>query len=512
MGLIASLLTSDGAPADTDQAAQQLGEWTGLAVYARSVVVHDGALYALGREGAEKSLIVVGDGADFSGQAAEVDDDGQTLTVKVGPTDAANAAALREHLPSMVARPVGIETASFGSGDRLGIATPGHVRAIRGTGVLPIFAQQSMREMERTGRTPQQVMDEAIWGLMQEGWHEGFGSDADHLKTPEDVAVCAAAGFTMFTIDPGDHVDNAGQTDSVDVLREKFAQLPWDDLQTTADECLAAYAGKTIPGGATMDEEQALRAAVKYANAVVHTVRMYESVVRETAGRPFELEMSVDETDTPTSVAEHHYVASELRRLGVEWVSLAPRFVGKFEKGVDFQGDMAELERTFADHVAVARELGPYKLSLHSGSDKFSVYPIAARLAGQHVHVKTAGTSYLEALRALAGIEPGLFREILEFSRSRYGEDKASYHVSADTGRVPTSDALADDQLAGILDLFDGRQMLHVTYGSVLQEKDAAGAFVFYDRFMAALRANEEAHYDILVRHFRRHIDPFKTT
>ena len=89
---------------------------------------------------------------------------------------------------------------------------------------------------------------------------------------------------------------------------------------------------------------------------------------------PFELEVSVDETETPTTHAEHVYIASELKRLGVDWVSLAPRFIGRFEKGVDYIGDLG------AGRPGRARRhrppLGPYKLSLHSGSDKFSVYPI----------------------------------------------------------------------------------------------------------------------------------------
>jgi hypothetical protein len=95
-------------------------------------------------------------------------------------------------------------------GDRLGLATPGHVRAVRATGssIAPIFAQQSIREMARTGRTPQQVMDDATWGAFLEGWTGGVGADADHLKTPADIDACLAAGFTFYTIDPGAHVDN----------------------------------------------------------------------------------------------------------------------------------------------------------------------------------------------------------------------------------------------------------------------------------------------------------------
>ena len=87
----------------------------------------------------------------------------------------------------------------------------------------------------------------------------------------------------------------------------------------------------------------------------------------------------MDETDTPTTHAEHIFVASELRRLGVRWASLAPRFVGRFEKGVDYIGDLAAFDADMRVHAAIARAFGPYKISLHSGSDKFSIYEIAAR-------------------------------------------------------------------------------------------------------------------------------------
>ena len=113
------------------------------------------------------------------------------------------------------------------------------------------------------------------------------------------------------------------------------------------------------------------------------------------------------------------------------------------------------------------------------------------------MHVKTAGTSYLEALRAIARVEPDLFREILAFARGRYEEDRATYHVSAEVAKVP--DAASE----GILDDFHARQVLHVTYGSVL----ASG---FRDRFFAALRENEDVYADVLERHLGRHVAPFR--
>src|SRR6266436_5767570 len=109
---------------------------------------------------------------------------------------------------SLIPQPLGL-TASFGFGDRLGLATPGHVAAMRkaGSGIQPIFAQQSIREMTRTNRTPRQVMDDATNGARQAGWDGICGADADHLKTAEDIERTAAVGFCFFTLDPSGEVD-----------------------------------------------------------------------------------------------------------------------------------------------------------------------------------------------------------------------------------------------------------------------------------------------------------------
>src|SRR5688572_22151165 len=118
--------------------------------------------------------------------------------------------------------PLGLSP-SFGFGDRLGLATPGHVASMRraGRGVAPIFAQQSIREMTRTVRTPEQVMGDALRGAAASGWTEPQGADADHLKTPTDVDRTAAAGFCFFTIDPSDYVDGHADTYDAETLAMK---------------------------------------------------------------------------------------------------------------------------------------------------------------------------------------------------------------------------------------------------------------------------------------------------
>jgi len=511
-------LTEPLMPAAATKLASDIAAATGWQPYLTSLVVQRAVLFFLARRATEKRLCLLWKKGtapdllgDFCGERFAARVDGEEADCQAGYLDHTNALGLRKHFPFLQPQVMGVRPA-FGAGDRLGLATPAHVRAVRGTGLTPFFAQQSIREMTRTGRTPDEVMDSAVFGVFQEGWREGFGADADHLKTKEDVDATAAAGFTMFTIDPGDHVENAAQTDDIVTLKKKFEALPWLELETATDEMCERCIDKSVrlPDGTvvSLNEEALFRAAVKYGRALAHTKSMYRHLKAVMVDRPFELEMSVDETATPTSVAEHVFVASELHRLGVKWVSLAPRFVGEFEKGVDYIGDLGEFERTFAQHVAVAQHFGPYKISIHSGSDKFSIYPIAAQLAGDLLHLKTAGTSYLEALRAIATIDPALFREILGFAIERYPTDRASYHVSADAAKVPSPKSLSDADLGGVLNEFDGREVVHVTFGSVLTTH-VDGKPRFRDRLMQALESAEEIHYETVRAHIEKHVRPF---
>jgi hypothetical protein len=494
----------------------------GLEVYPKSPAQDGEEVFFLGRAGGVKLLGVLCEGEPagaFHGSVQEIIVDGRRRRLLVGPADGENAAALRRRLDFLLPKLVGL-VKSAGCGDRLGLATPGHVRALRkvlqahpGARLTPVLAQQSIRENTRTGRSPQQVMDEAMWGVFQEGWRDGFGSDADHLKTLDDVDVCAAAGFTMFTVDPGAYVDARADVAGEGELEEALARLPWSELESDPSDTLARFSNVRFDldgRGLRMTREEAVRSAVKYGRVVAHTRRMYRRLEEAMRSRPFELEMSVDETDTVTSLPEHVYIAVELARVGVRWVSLAPRYVGRFEKGVDYLGEpgqsreeaLALFERLFADHLAAARALGPYKLSLHSGSDKFSVYPICARLAGDLLHLKTAGTSYLEALRTIAHADPKLFRRILRFAVGRYETDRVSYHVSASVSQVPAAETLTDEQLPALLDDFAGREVLHVTFGAVLNDQNLRGPF--FD----TLRRQEEAYYSMLERHFEKHLAP----
>jgi hypothetical protein len=404
---------------------------------------------------------------------------------------------------------------SFGFGDRIAFATPGHVTAMKQSGgaIAPIFAQQSIREMSRTGRTPEQVIAAAVEGMQAASWSGATGADADHLKTLSDVDATSAAGFVFYTIDPSDHVDVNADDYDLETLRERFERvrpnIGW--CEQYIDQQISLPNGRRF----SIDEQASMRCAVKYGLAIEHGIALAKHIVRvnHIANRQAEIELSIDETPQPTALAEHYIIADQFRSRGVKLISLAPRFIGDFEKGVDYRGDMAEFERSLADHASLARMLGPYKLSLHSGSDKLSLYPILARVTEGCFHVKTAGTSYLEALRVAARHDVALFRRVVDVARTHYDRDKATYHVSANINSLPPTSEVADiNQLEEIYlgawaDVPNGhgftqpgRQVLHCTFGTVLTNS------VLGPQIRALLRTHADTYTDILANHFSRHL------
>lgn len=464
-------------------------------IYQTSLTEHKGTTYYLQRTlDAEYQLVVEGAATDFFG----IEQNGQTIC-KLTPQ---NAEVLRSKLSWLNPVPLG-KVSSFGFGDRLGLATPGHIGSLEAvnSNIAPIFAQQSVRENSRTGRTPRQVLDDAMWGVFKKGWHAPWGADADHVKEITHITPFIEAGYTFYTIDPSDHVDNNAQTDEVETLRQKMSNLPWSQLDTSYESMFLEYctSSLTLDGiSLHFNEETLLRALVKYGQALVHTQTLTQEIKRQLGERPFDLEMSVDESDTPTSPEEHYFIANELLKRKIPIVSLAPRFIGKFQKGVDYIGDVAEFEEQLVKHTAIMRHFSSYKLSIHTGSDKFSIYELINQYTDGYVHVKTAGTSYLEALRVISQSDPEFFRKILDLSHERFDKDRKTYFLDCRPQMVPTSDQLANLALSELIEQFDARQLLHVTFGSILDE--------YGGQLKAELVAKEKIYESMLIAHFKRHL------
>ncbi|HEC63016.1 MAG TPA: hypothetical protein ENI38_01305, partial [Candidatus Acetothermia bacterium] len=178
---------------------------------------------------------------------------------------------------------------------------------------------------------------------------------------------------------------------------------------------------------------------------------------------------------------------------------LAPRFGGVLEKAVDYRGSLEVFRRDLRAHIALANMLGPYRISLHSGSDKFSLYPVLAREGGDRWHVKTAGTSYLVALQVVAEKDPELLREIWSLALERFQQDRKSYHLAPELTRLPRPQDLKEEELPSLLVEDDSRQVLHVTFGSVLRGE-------LGNRLRQLLLQHEEEYQRALAEHLGRHL------
>lgn len=406
------------------------------------------------------------------------------------------AATLRALLPFTAPQPVLSQNRTFGMGDRLGIATLGHIRSAKKYDVYPVFAQQSMRELMLMNKTYDDVIDRVTFQVLQAGYKKGYGADGDHLKSLEEVNGAIACGCTMITLDCSEHIHCEGASMTAAEL-DTVCPLPAALEQE--------YLGCTFDLGNTQiffTREELQRCVVIYSEALQFAKTIYDHCI---AGKPVELEISIDETETPTTPAQHFFAANELTRSGVRFVTMAPRFCGEFQKGIDYLGSLEQFDQEFQIHVAIAEHFG-YKISVHSGSDKFSVYPSVGRMTHGRFHVKTSGTSWLEAVRLISVYDPALFRELYAYAIGVFEEARAYYHVSTALDQVPAIDKMADEQLPSLFDLPAARQLLHITYGKIMNELNADGSLRFKNRLYSFWRSHRNEYEQMLEKHMDHHI------
>ena len=459
-----------------------------MKVYERSRHTAGSCTVCMLRGESEDMLLITGENPGFTGR-----DTGDGFAA---PLNHENAQLLRKLFPFTAPKPLLSEIRTFGLGDRLGIAAPGQLRAIEKYDAIPALAQQSIRELNLTGRTFDDVLDAATFGVFREDFRRGFIADGDHLKTDDEVEYALGSGYTMITLDCSEHIRNdVNNMTDAEVYGEYQADKQLEELYCNKsfaiEDCTVSFSA-----------EEFRRACLIYCNAIDHAEHIYRKYIE---GHPVAFELSIDETATPTTPAQHYFVASELIRRGVKLTTVAPRFCGEFQKGIDYVGDLARFEAEFSIHAAIARNFG-YKLSIHSGSDKFSVFPIIGRLTRGNFHVKTAGTNWLEAMQVVAECNPKLYREVHKFALSAFDEAKKHYHVTTDLARIPDIDTLSDEELPGLFEQNDPRQLIHITYGLILNAK-ADGAPLFRGRLYKLWRDHEEVYARHLDRHISKHLE-----
>ena len=475
-------------------------------VYPASLHIAEGCAVFLARINGEKKLVAVArtESQLFDAIKAEKQLTIDARQIKIAAMSTENAVLLRRCLPFMNPVAFGRDSFSLGLGDRLGMASPGHLRCIKGTPVRPVLAQQSIRELNLTRRTYGDVLDAASWAVLQEGFHQGFGADGDHLKKPEEIKMALDLGFSMITLDCSEKIDGKAATMGKEELAVHYKTLAPEFRQ----EMERSYLDKSFTvGGYSIhfDLETLQSILLTYGATLAFIGEINETFIKKHS-RPIDFELSIDETATPTTPAAHYFMAAEMGKAGIVLYSVAPRFCGEFQKGIDYIGDLATFEADFSQHAAIADHFG-YKISVHSGSDKFSVFPIVGQYTKGRVHVKTAGTNWLEALRVVCRKDPALFREVCDFARESFADATKMYHVTTDLNKIPSTTELADADLERMLNEPDARQMLHITYGHILTQKDAEGQYLFRDKLYELWDKNEEEYAAVLIHHIGKHVE-----
>ncbi|HBE01024.1 MAG: hypothetical protein A2096_04155 [Spirochaetes bacterium GWF1_41_5] len=466
-------------------------------IYRNSLYLQASVLYFIGRIGNKKNLFAVSKTAFKTGLAGSFENTGGIFIFRV-TLDFNNSLILKKLFPFTEAISLRDKCTTFGCGDRLGLAGAGHIRAAKKYQVYPVLAQQSIRELTLTGRTYHDVTAAAVFLVFQEGYESGYGADGDHLKTLDDIDTALSAGMPMITLDLSEVMNAQAANWQEKRLDDEFEKMPDAEKKYLFDN----YADKTFTLGKEkieMGRNELKKCAVMYHKALDFAAEV-DRHLRSRRQDHYDLEISIDETTAPTLPSHHLFIISELKRRRVTVNSLAPRFIGEFQKGIDYIGDKAEFEKQFRVHCAIAAKYGNYKISIHSGSDKFSVYPLIGKYTGCRLHAKTAGTSWLEAMRTIAGVNPALYRKMHKKSFACFEEAKKLYHITADLSKIMDIDKMSDAELPGFLEQNESRQLLHITYGGLLKDPEVRSDF------FNTLDEYEDRHYDLVEMHITRHM------
>ncbi len=404
---------------------------------------------------------------------------------------------------------------SIGVGDRFAHQAPAQLAACRraeelGVTVVPVW-NKSDREHKIVGSEPASVRAAADAAIAAAGWKHPYHVDADHVNLDTVNRFIAPCDF--FTLDVADAIGRPPEPGAVERFVGRHAELT-----KSVD-----VPGIARPLAGSVEAVSA--AASKYLFATGRAAAAYRHIAERKSG-PFIAEVSMDETDSPQTPFELLVILAALADEGVPAQTIAPKFSGRFNKGVDYVGNVEQFEEEFDADVAVAAfAISRYglaaslKLSVHSGSDKFSIYAPMRRALARHaagVHLKTAGTTWLEELIGLAesGAEGlALAKEVYSKAYGKQADLCAPYAtvIDIDAQKLPAPGVVegwSSEEYAGALrhdqsnPLFNPhlRQLLHVGYKVAAQ---------MGNRYTDMLRASETAiSRNVKANLFERHIRP----
>lgn len=389
-----------------------------------------------------------------------------------------------------------IEKYTFGVGDRFAHQAVAQLRAFEqlagdGVDVTPVW-NKSNREHTFVGSQPQSVFDAAQAAIQKCGWDKPWHVDADHIQlaTVEPFLPCS----DFFTIDVADSIGKAAPDDQIDAFVAKHPEL----VGTLTLDGLSAPLD--------VSEADVRRVAEQYLLAVREAGEIYRHIADAKGADEVIAEVSMDETDSPQTPPELLVILAAIADERIPVQTIAPKFTGRFNKGVDYVGDLDQFTREFNDDVAViAHAVKTYglpstlKLSVHSGSDKFSLYPIireCLQRTGAGLHLKTAGTTWLEEIIGLAeagGDGLALAKEIYAYALEHVEEFCAPYAsvIDIDVRKLPGAD---------VVDQWDGPRLAN----AIRHIQD-------HDDFNAHMRQLLHVSFKVAAKHGARYTDLLKS-
>lgn len=409
---------------------------------------------------------------------------------------------------------------SFGIGDRFAHQGKAQLSAImlakeQGVIITPVW-NKSFREHEIVSSKPADVRTEADMTVKALHWRDAYFVDADHIGMKNVDFFLDSSDF--FTIDVADFIGKPADEKKVSLFIEQHKKYRGD---------------LSIPGiqeKIEISKEKIESIARKYLFAIEEAGRIYAHIFTTKGSNPFVVEVSMDETNEPQSPVELFFILAGLAQKEIPLFTLAPKFSGRFNKGVDYVGDVSRFAKEFEQDVAVIefakkefRLPNELKLSVHSGSDKFSIYPsigLALKKFNSGVHIKTAGTTWLEELIGLAEAGEkglGIATEIYRNAYHRFEELSKPYATVIDIDSKKLPDPIQVDKWDGVTfartlrhDRTDPlynpnvRQLLHVGYKVAAEMKN---------RYLDALNECEAViARNVTANIFDRHIKPIFLT
>jgi len=409
-----------------------------------------------------------------------------------------------------------LEKYSFGIGDRFYHQGKAQLSAImkakeQGLSITPVW-NKSHREHKIIGTKPADTRKEALDAVKALQWKGPYFVDADHIGSGNVDQFIESSDF--FTLDVADFIGQPADKADIDAFVKRYSKF------------IGSLAINGIENSIEITEERIRAISGKFLLAINQAGEIYRHIAEAKGTGSFITEVSMDETDQPQTPVEMLFILAAIADEGIPAQTIAPKFTGRFNKGVDYVGDVAYFAKEFEEDLAVvAFAVGEFglpenlKLSIHSGSDKFSIYPPIAKALKKFdagLHIKTAGTTWLEELIGLAmagGEGLSIAKEVYARALNRFGELCGPYATVIDinTTELPTKEqvddwdgqsftsALRHDQSCEQYN-HNFRQLLHVAY------KIAAEMGT---RFSNALDKHEDIIAQNVVENiYERHIKP----